>query len=101
MRVAKLRVYKQAKDKIQDAHCKYVKFVTEHAEGYLDPRFGAIQMAPCSRRASAKRHVQVVGSNDAELVYVRAAHANAAKSQAYRELPVRRLSRSVHVVHLL
>ena len=54
MRVAKLRVYKKAKDKIRDAHCKYVKFVTEHAEGYLDPRFGASQMAPCSRRASRK-----------------------------------------------
>ena len=54
MRVAKLRVYKKAKDKIRDAHCKYVKFVTEHAVGYLDPRFGASQMAPCSRRASRK-----------------------------------------------
>ncbi len=51
MRRAKLRVYKKAKDKIRDAHCKYVKFVTEHAVGYLDPRFGASQMAPCSRRA--------------------------------------------------
>ena len=51
MRVAKLRVYKKAKDKIRDAHCKYVKFVVEHAVGYLDPRFGASQMAPCSKRA--------------------------------------------------
>ena len=51
MRLAKLRVFKKCKDKIRDAHCKYVKFVVEHAVGYLDPRFGASQMAPCSKRA--------------------------------------------------
>ena len=49
----------------------------------------------------AKGYVKVVGADDAELVHVQAAHANAAKGQAYRELPVRGLSRSVHVAHML
>ena len=51
MRKAKLRVYRTAKFKTNDAQCKFVKTVTEHATGYMDPRFKSSQMAKCSRRA--------------------------------------------------
>ena len=44
LRGAKLRVYQQAKNKIRDAHCKFVKFVTEHCTGVLD-RWPGVRVA--------------------------------------------------------
>ena len=60
MRKAKLRVFAKAKNKIKDAHCKYVKFVTEHAVGYLNPRFGASQLAPCTTRQISRANVKTM-----------------------------------------